>query len=143
MNVDQIRIDHAARRVFRDGEELLLPPLQYDLLAYFASRAGRLCTRGMIVANVWAESPDLSPRSVDVAVSKLRRELEDHEGRPRYLRTVWSHGWLLELSRLADFETPTVAIDGAVYSVVRWETGPMDGEDRTFILHARQVPDGC
>jgi DNA-binding response OmpR family regulator len=73
--VRDLRIDRAARRVWRGGEELELSPKEYDLLALLVAEAGRVVTRERIMAEVWDENWFGSTKTLDMHVSWLRRKL--------------------------------------------------------------------
>jgi len=70
-----IEIDRAAHAVSVDGKDVTLTAREYRLLEYFAQRRGRLVTRAELISEVWGESYDGGPRTVDIHVSRLRRKL--------------------------------------------------------------------
>ena len=92
-----IRIDHAARRAWRDGDELELSPKEYDLLALLVAESGRVVTRERIMAEVWDENWFGSTKTLDMHVSWLRRKLGDDAEAPTHLVTVRGIGFRFEL----------------------------------------------
>src|SRR5216683_3250560 len=54
-SVQDVRIDHAARRAWRGDTELELSAKEFDLLALLAGDAGRAVTRDRIMREVWDE----------------------------------------------------------------------------------------
>ena len=85
-----LRIDAAARRVFRDGEEVKLTPTEFDLLAVLAARPGVALSREQLLADVWDWRAGGSTRTVDSHVAALRRKLG-----AEVVRTVQGHGYAL------------------------------------------------
>ena len=90
-----VRIDRAARRAWRGGEELELSPKEYDLLALLVAEAGRVVTRERIMAEVWDENWFGSTKTLDVTVGRLRQKLEE-SGAPARIVTVRGVGFRLE-----------------------------------------------
>jgi DNA-binding response OmpR family regulator len=91
-----VRIDHAARRAWRDGEELDLSPKEFDLLALLVREAGRVVTRERIMTEVWDENWFGSTKTLDMHVSWLRRKLGEDAAAPRHLVTVRGVGLRFE-----------------------------------------------
>ena len=70
-----VRIDTAARRVFRDESAIDLTAREYAVLELLARRRGSLVTRTMIWEHIYDEAEQLLSNAVDVHVSALRRKL--------------------------------------------------------------------
>ena len=77
-SLDLDLIHHQAKR---DGEEIELTAREFDLLAYLARHAGKVCTRQMIVERVWGGEYGKEADTLRVYVYRLRRKLGDSEGR--------------------------------------------------------------
>jgi DNA-binding response OmpR family regulator len=93
LQVGGLRIDPARRVVERDGVDLALTTLEFDLLLFMASRPGRVFTREALMEHVWGSDRVVDGRSIDSLVSRVRRKLEPEIERPRYLQTVWGAGY--------------------------------------------------
>ena len=81
-------LDHAQRRVWIDGREILLTFQEFELLAFLAAHPGTVFTRAELVERVWRRTlaQDGRPvardsRTVDVHVSRVRRKLGPRHGR--------------------------------------------------------------
>jgi two-component system phosphate regulon response regulator PhoB len=70
LSVDPVRL-----RVFADGEELSLRPLEYKLLETFLQHPGVVFSRGELLTEVWGVSPDTQTRTVDTHIRRLRERL--------------------------------------------------------------------
>ena len=86
--VGGLRIDSDAREAVLDGQPLQLSRREFDLLAYLAARAGRVVSRGELLAEVWHQPYGRDDQTIDVHVSWLRRKLGETAAQPRYLHTV-------------------------------------------------------
>ncbi len=74
-SVGPIRVDVDAHRVFVDGGEIQLTPLEFRLLATFMARLGRVQSRDQLLEDVWGMSSELETRTVDTHVKRLREKL--------------------------------------------------------------------
>ncbi|GAB4320370.1 MAG: response regulator transcription factor [Candidatus Zixiibacteriota bacterium] len=88
-----LTIDPSRRTVVRDGETIDLTSLEFDLLYFMATHAGRVYSREALMEQVWGEDRVVDPRSIDSLVSRLRKHLESDPARPRFIQTVWGAGY--------------------------------------------------
>jgi DNA-binding response OmpR family regulator len=94
LNVHDLRIDAASRRVWRADEEIILTPREYMLLEYLAMRAGQVVSRTDIWEHVYEFNSEASSNVVDVYIGYLRKKVEK-EDKPLLLRTVRGQGYIL------------------------------------------------
>jgi two-component system response regulator ResD len=90
-----LRVEPATRRVFLDGEEISLTQREFDLLAFFAARPGRVFSRDQLMEAVWEEPFYNDTSTVTVHVRRLRAKLGDDPTHPRFIETVWGVGYRL------------------------------------------------
>lgn len=83
-----IELDHATRRVRRDGDEVHLTPIEFDLVAHLLARPGVVFPRERLLAEVWGYADGIGPRTVDSHVRSVRRKLGDDA-----VRTVHGVGY--------------------------------------------------
>lgn len=86
IRVDGLEIDLAARRVRRDGEDVHLTPIEYDLLRILVRNRGRLLTHRALLSEVWGPQYADDTQALRTHIANLRRKLEP-AGEPRYIRT--------------------------------------------------------
>jgi len=75
IEVDALRIDNRAHRIWIEGEEVELTSTEYKLLMYLATSDGKMCSRGELLEEVWELPPTLNTRTVDTHVKRLRQKL--------------------------------------------------------------------
>ncbi len=75
------------------GRLVPLPPKEFVLLEILTRRAGRLCTRDALIADVWGSDYVGDTRTLDVHVRRLRRKIEADPRRPEHLVTVRGLGY--------------------------------------------------
>jgi DNA-binding response OmpR family regulator len=89
-----LELDHAARRVRRDGHDVHLTPIEFDLVAHLLARPGTVFSRERLLADVWGYADGTGPRTVDSHIRAVRRKLGDD-----VVRTVHGIGYALGLDR--------------------------------------------
>ncbi len=86
-------INQTERRVFAYGKEVELTPIEFELLAYMARRAGRILPPQQLFEAVWGMSSDASIQSVKWYIWSLRRKLEQDPSNPRFILTERGIGY--------------------------------------------------
>ena len=99
LTVGGICLDHDAKRVTLDGEEIALTPKEYDILYYLMQHPGKVFTPAELYSAVWNEAPVAIDNTVAVHIRHLREKLEINPSEPRYLKVVWGKGYKLEGDR--------------------------------------------
>jgi DNA-binding response OmpR family regulator len=85
-------VDLATRQVTRDGREVKLTHIEFELLAYFLRNPSRVFSRERLLRDVWGHATG-SPRTVDNFVGQLRAKLEADPESPRHFVTVRGSGY--------------------------------------------------
>jgi two-component system phosphate regulon response regulator PhoB len=71
-----LELDPVHHRVFADGVELSLRPLEFKLITMLLEHPGRVFTRRDLLEEVWGISSDVNTRTVDTHVRRLRERLD-------------------------------------------------------------------
>ncbi len=87
----KIQVHLAYHRVTCDGEEIKLTPKEYELLTLLLRKEGRILSRMYLLEAIWGLSGELTTRSVDMLVARLRKKLKK-EG-TRWIETVQGYGY--------------------------------------------------
>jgi two-component system KDP operon response regulator KdpE len=89
LEVGELVIDLAARRVTRAGEEVHLTPTEFSLLAQLARNRGRLLTHRDLLLAVWGPGYGHDTQVLRAHIANLRRKIEPagRAGGPSYIRT--------------------------------------------------------
>ena len=90
---NQITIDVPAHTVTRDGEEVKLTPLEFDLLVALARKPRQVFTREVLLEQVWGYRHAADTRLVNVHVQRLRAKIEPDPERPEIILTVRGVGY--------------------------------------------------
>ncbi len=70
-----ITIDKERYIIIKDGNEMVLPRKEFELLSYLISKPGRVFTREGIYDNVWGNDIVVGDRTIDVHIRKLREKI--------------------------------------------------------------------
>ncbi len=70
-----LRIDREAHRVWSGEEEIELTVLEFKLLITLFDRQNRVQTREVLLSDVWGIEADVTTRTVDTHVKRLREKL--------------------------------------------------------------------
>ena len=85
-----LRVDRDAQRVWISGNEVTFTPLEYRLLVTLHDRRGQVQSRDALLSDVWGISADLTTRTVDTHVKRLRSKLGEAAD---YVQTVRGIGY--------------------------------------------------
>ena len=92
--VDDLMIDTRVRQVTRDGLDLGVTNLSFDLLLALVRAAPNLVTFDALMAHVWP-GVVVNPETITQRVKLLRQALGDNADNPRYVLAVRGHGYRL------------------------------------------------
>ncbi|WP_372618143.1 response regulator [Falsiroseomonas sp.] len=89
-------LEPARRRLLNpQGAEVPLTGGEYELLVALVERPNRVLTRDMLMDLLRGRQAGPFDRAIDVAVSRLRRKLEDDGRNPQLIKTVRGGGYVL------------------------------------------------
>ena len=87
LEVGDVRIDPAERRVVVAGKEIKLTPKEFDVLKYLVSNVGKVVTHRKLLQSVWGWQSSEQTESLRVVINQLRRKIEPDPQHPRYILT--------------------------------------------------------
>ena len=84
----RLRLDTTAHRAWVDDDEVALTALEFRLLTTLMQRRGRVQTRDALLSDVWGFSTEVTTRTVDTHVKRLRQKVGAAGGYIETLRGV-------------------------------------------------------
>ncbi len=93
MEFPPLKILIAERKVFCGEKEIVLSNLEYDLLLLFAENAGTVLTYERIGVSIYGAYLVNDRQRVMMAVSRLRKKLEQYARTGNLIETVWGEGY--------------------------------------------------
>lgn len=88
--VRELRLDRAAHRVWAEEREIKLTALEFRLLQLLLEERGRVLTRSLLLEKVWNIDAEITTRTVDTHVKRLREKLGSSGD---YIETVRGVGY--------------------------------------------------
>ncbi len=93
LEISNIKMDLDTHRAYIDNIEVDLSKTEYDLLKYFLEHQGKICSRNLLLDEVWGIDVYVEDRIVDTYVKKLRKYLGKNS---HYIKTVFGVGYRFE-----------------------------------------------
>lgn len=93
LEAGDLRIDVPGHEVTRDGEEIQLTPLEFQLLVELASKPGQVFSREELLQKVWGYRNPADTRLVNVHVQRLRSKIERDPDNPQIVLTIRGVGY--------------------------------------------------
>ena len=85
-----IRIDLDAHELKINDKEIVLTALEFKLLQHLVKRKGRVQTREQLLGDVWGYSAEVTTRTVDTHIKRLREKLGNTSD---YIQTIRGVGY--------------------------------------------------
>jgi len=93
LEIADVRLDPASRRVTRGDKLLSLTAREYKLLELFMRNRDRAISRDKILESVWGFSAEVTENNVEVFVRQLRLKIDSVE--PKLIHTVRGFGYMM------------------------------------------------
>lgn len=93
VRIGDLEIDVAGHEVTRDGKDLGLTPLEFDLLVTLARKPWKVFTREELLEEVWGYRHASDTRLVNVHIQRLRSKIEADPEHPVIVLTVRGVGY--------------------------------------------------
>jgi two-component system KDP operon response regulator KdpE len=87
LQADGLELDQRAHRVTRDGSEVHLTPIEFELLRTLMRQRGLLLTHRALLSEVWGHAYEQDTQVLRVHIANLRRKIEADPAAPRYILT--------------------------------------------------------
>lgn len=81
------------RSFTKNGKPIELTQVEFQIMEYFISNAGKALKRMDILKHVWGSGYVGEEKIVDVNIRRLRMKIEDEASSPRHIVTVWGIGY--------------------------------------------------
>ena len=91
-----ISVDIGSRTVNKKGNVVNLSMREFDLLAFLCTHSNTALTKDKLLGEVWGSFSEVEPQTLAVHIRWLREKLEDDPAEPKYIKTVYKVGYILE-----------------------------------------------
>ncbi len=91
--VEGLVVDDERKCVLVEGREVLLTPIEYDILRLLVKQKGRVFSTNQIYESVWKMKEVFEDRTIMVHICHIRKKIEPNPKQPKYLKAVWGYGY--------------------------------------------------
>jgi DNA-binding response OmpR family regulator len=95
LRLGSVTVDFGALRALRGTRVMHLSHREFEVLRYLAEREGHVVSRNDLLSHLWAYPDRPFTRSVDHAISRLRKKIEQDPHHPQFIHTVHGDGYCL------------------------------------------------
>jgi len=88
-----VHVNFRTFEVTRGSERNSLTTMELQLLRYFIDHEGAVLSRSKILTDVWDQGAEVTSRTIDNFVMRLRKYVEEDPGNPRHLLSVRGTGY--------------------------------------------------
>ena len=102
LTLGDIIVDLTTLRVWSSSGNLHLTHREFEILRCLAEREGRVVYRDELLREIWGYvdgEAELTTRSVDHAITRLRKKIEPDPHHPLFIQTVRGDGYVLTVTR--------------------------------------------
>jgi two-component system response regulator MtrA len=93
ITIGDLKIDVQAHQLVRNGKQIQLTRLEFDLLVALAREPGRVFTRDALLSEVWGYAQSTDTRLVNVHIQRLRSKIERDPENPELVITIRGVGY--------------------------------------------------
>ena len=96
LKVGDLSLDTQTLVLKKKGEEVLLTPMEYKILALLMKKPGTIYTKVQIYESTSGEYFESDDNTIMVHISNLRDKIEDNTKNTRYIKTIRGVGYKIE-----------------------------------------------
>ncbi|TVY07368.1 response regulator transcription factor [Paenibacillus cremeus] len=88
-----LELQKDSRRVFVNGNEVMLAQKEFDLLLFLLQNANRVFGKEELFERIWGMDAISDASTVTVHIARIREKIEENPSKPQYIGTVWGSGY--------------------------------------------------
>ena len=96
LSFGDVKINAGNRTVQKGGKMVSRAQREFDLLVYLCRNKNIALPKEKLINEVWGAFSEVEPSTLTVHIRWLREKLEDDPAHPKYIKTVWRMGYMLE-----------------------------------------------
>ena len=91
--LDDFSLNLRRRSLEKNGKNIELTQVEFQIIEYFFSSPGRALSREEILERVWGKDYCGELKIVDVNIRRLRIKIEEDPSNPKHIITIWGYGY--------------------------------------------------
>ena len=92
-----VSVNITSRAVTKNGQIISLSLREFDLLSFLCEHKNTAIAKEKLLSEVWGAFSLVEPSTLTVHIRWLREKLEDEPAKPKYIKTVFKVGYMLEV----------------------------------------------
>lgn len=96
--IGDLVVDVEKRLVKKETVEIELTTTEFKILKYLMQHPNQVVTKERIYRSIWQEDYHEGENSINVHICNLKKKIETFPSKPKYIKTVWGKGYMLEWS---------------------------------------------
>ncbi len=96
LRIGNIEVDNLKKEIRVDGELVKSTQKEFGIAYEFLKNEGQVLSREYLLKQVWGMNADINTRTVDMHVSRVRRNLNINPEMGYRITTIFQHGYRLE-----------------------------------------------
>ena len=96
ISIRGLRISKNSHKCFLNETELILTPMEFNILFYLCEHKGNVVSSEELFTSVWGEACYDSNNTVMTHIARLREKMKEPARKPKYIKTVWGVGYTIE-----------------------------------------------
>lgn len=93
VSIGRLKIDFTAFTAKNDDEEIKLSHKEFEILQYLFKNKNKVISRYDLLENVWGYEEQITTRTVDNFIARLRQKIEVNHNQPKIILTVHGSGY--------------------------------------------------
>lgn len=94
-----VKVNITTRNVKKNDNDISLSLKEFDLLKYLCENINTPIAKDVLISEVWGAFSIVDPSTLTVHIRWLREKLEDEPANPKYIKTVYKLGYMLEVEQ--------------------------------------------
>jgi len=95
VEIGRLRIDFQSYNAWEGEESVSLTHKEFEIIKYFWEKKNQTVSRNDLLENVWGYDQEITTRTIDNFILKLRQKIEENSSHPKYILTVHGIGYKL------------------------------------------------
>lgn len=98
IDINGLHINMSSRKVELNEKLINLTPLEYDILLYLAKNKGKVISSEKLFIEVWGDKYiENNNNTIMAHIARLREKMGEDTRNPKFIKTVWGVGYIIEL----------------------------------------------
>lgn len=93
VSIGKLTVDFSTYQAFEDNQPVHLSHKEYEILKYFLEHRNETVSRDQLLSDVWGYNAEITSRTVDNFILKLRQKIEENPAHPFNIITVHGIGY--------------------------------------------------